>query len=217
MKNALSLTMFVCSLVWCATGSGEEKKIDPGVINGWMRSAETSDSDNSEVKRILHSTTMDGWTRSRVAFHVRYEVTNSDCHRTLTFYTTDEHGHSWDEEWVTLIEHDAKRESSELENPMVLVKSQIVSEKNSPIMDLNVEYQVHEGLPALVVSDQRDVVRTLSAFKRGEYARIRVSAFEHDQEYDVDLRGFADKVGWSNKHCPLAVTESNSKKEVPAS
>ncbi len=216
MKNTLHLTLFVCTLAWCTSAWCEENKLDPGVINGWMRSTVTTDSDKSEVKRVVHSTTMDRWTRSQVSFHVRYEVTNSDCHRTLTIFTTDEHGQSWVKDWVTLIKHDAKLESTQLENPMVFVKS-YSSEYESPVMDLNVEYRIHEGLPALVVSDQRDVVRTLRAFKKGKTARFRVSAFELDQEYQVDLNGFADKVGWSNEHCPLDATESSSKKEVPAS
>lgn len=217
MKNTLHLTLFVCTLAWCTNAWCEENKLDPGVINGWMRSSITTDSDKTEIKRIVHSTTMSEWLSSRVSFHVRYEVTNSDCHRTLTFYRTDEHGHSWDEEWVTLIEHDAKRESSQLESPVVLVRSYSRSGENFPIMDLKAEYQIHDGLPSLVVSDQQDVIRTLRAFEKGDNARIRMDAFEHDHQFHIDLNGFADKVGWSNEHCPLDDTEANSKKEVQAS
>ena len=83
-------------------------------------------------------------------------------------------------------------------------------------MKLKVEYQIHDGLPALVISDQRDVVRTLRAFEQGETASIRMDAFEHDHQFHIDLDGFADKVGWSNEHCPLGTTENSSNQEEPA-
>ncbi|MXW54130.1 MAG: hypothetical protein F4X44_11025 [Gammaproteobacteria bacterium] len=217
MKKAVGLTLFVCVSTWCTSGGCEENKLDPGVINGWMRSSITTDSDKNEVKRIVHSTTMDQWRSSRVSNHLRYEVMNSDCHRTLTIYATDEHGHSWTEDWVSLIELDAKRESSELEKPKVLVRSLIESDRNSPVMDLDVEYQLHDGLPALVVLDQRDVTRTVRSFKRGVSARVRVIAFEHDYEFTVDLNEFGDKAGWANEHCPLEDTQSRNTKETPAS
>lgn len=217
MKDTLSLTFIVFTLAWCTSSWCEENKLDPGIINGWMRSAETSDSDKTEIKRIVHSTTMSEWMSSRLSFHVRYEVTNSDCQRTLTFYRTDEHGHSWDEEWVTQIEHDEQRESSQLEKPMVLLRAYNRLEGHSPVMKLKVEYQIHDGLPALVISDQRDVVRTLRAFEQGETASIRMDAFEHDHQFHIDLDGFADKVGWSNEHCPLGTTENSSNQEEPAS
>ena len=217
MKNTLNLTLFVCTLAWCTSAWCEENKLDPGIINGWMRSTETSDSDKTEIKRIVHRTTMAEWMSSRLSFHVRYEVMISDCQRTLMFYRTDEHGHSWDVGSITLIEHDEKREKSQLENPMVLVRSYNRLEGNSPVMNLKVEYKTHDGLPALVISDQRDVVRTLRAFAKGETASIRMDAFKHDHQFQIDLNGFADKVGWSNEHCPLDTTESSGKQEEPAS
>ena len=219
MKNAIRITMFVCTFVWCTTGSSEEKKIDPGVVNDWMRATITSESGDTELKRVLYSSTIVDWTRDSTFYHVRYEVMNSSCKRTLTFNLTDFHGNSYYFDWVKLIEGDQERESVQVDDPKVLIRTYRIQQPAGarPIMDVDVEYQIQDGVPVLVVSNQRDVVRTLREFKAGYEARVRINAFGGSTNFELNLEGFADKLGWSNEHCPLDDTETNSKKEVPAS
>ena len=213
MRNILSISLFVCTLVLCSNGLCEVKQLDPGVINGWMRSAEMSNSDNTETKRIVHITTMSDWTRSTLSKHVRYEVTNLSCHRTLTFYSTDDQGQSLTPEWVELIEDHQKSGSTKIEPPAIYVRAYGSSEP-SEVMKLVVEYQVEDGLPVMVVSDQRDVKRTLREFKKASRARIRLVAFENDYSFELDLTGFAEKADWSEKHCPLDDAEEDQEENV---
>ena len=216
MKNALVLTIFACALVWCATGMCEEKKLDPGVVNDWMRATVLSESSNEELKRVLYSTTLKDWISSGTFYLVRYEVEKSSCKRTLTLNFTDFHGNSFHPDWVRPIEEDRVGESFKAESPRVLVRAYSKNHASDTIMDLDVEYQVQDGMPLLVVSNQQDVNRTLREFKASEGARIRINAFESKVDFTLNLRGFADKESWFHEHCPLDPPESNSKDEVPA-
>lgn len=209
MKNTLSTALFVCSLAWCTNGFCEEKRLDPGVINGWMRLAVFSDSDNTETKRVIHSKSMDNWENSSGVSHVRYEVANVECKRTLVFYFTDAQGQSYRDEWVKFIEEDQTRESKQLATPKIFARAYrsgaLVGD--FPIMDLDVEYQVRDGLPVLVASNHLDVVRTLREFKRGDRATVRMDAFDSRHTFELNLDGFAEKVEWSQVHCPDEVIE----------
>ncbi len=219
MKNTVCLSLFVCTLTWCTSGLCEEKQLEPGVVNDWMRTTETSESDDAELKRIVSIETMNDWQKSLTSYHVRYEVDNSTCSRSLTFYLTDEHGQSYHSDWIKRIQDDGERESMPLKNPRVLINTyryHVPISENS-IMDLNVSYQIRNDLPVLVASQPRDVMRTLRKFSADDYARVRLIAFETQVTFRLNLKGFADKAEWSNEHCPLHSTESNSKKEVPAS
>lgn len=218
MKSTANITLFVCLLAWCTSGWCEEKKIDPGVINDWMRATVSSDSDNSELKRVVYSSTTTSWMSSQTFYHVRYEVENSSCKRTLTFNFTDFHGNSYHPDWVKSIKEDQERDLDQLQKPKVLVRVYENEQPRDerPIMDLEVEYQVIDGMPVVVVLDQREVMRTLREFKTGDFARIHLGAFETSVNFELDLQGFAGKEGWSNEHCPLEETESSTK-ETPAS
>lgn len=214
MRNKLGLSLVVGVLVWCTSGWSEEKQLDPGVINEWMRSVVTSDSDGTEIKRIVHSTTMEDWSRSNRAYHARYDVSTVDCNRSLTFYRTDEHGQSPDHEWVKLIQEDQKLESSELVQPKVFVQTRSSDTRGfSPVMQLKVEYQLREGLPALVAKDQQDVLRTLREFKRADVAELRVMAFDLDYSFYIGLKRFANKAEWSEEHCPHSESQESGEKE----
>ena len=219
MKKAVGLTLFVCVSTWCTSGWCEEKKLDPGVVNDWMRATVSSDSDDTELKRVVHSSTIVNWTRHDTFYHVRYEVMNSSCKRTLTFNFTDFHGNSFYPDWVKSIEGDRETDSVQIEDPKVLIRSYRKKQPNDarPIMDVDVEYQVQDGMPVLVVSNQRDVIRTLREFQAGYEARVRISAFGTSTSFDLDLQGFAEKLDWSNEHCPLEDTPSRNTKETPAS
>ena len=219
MKNAVSFALFAYALTWCTSVLCEERALEPGVVNDWMRATEVSESNDAELKRIVSIERMSDWQKSVNSFHVRYEVTNSTCKRSLVFYLTDEHGQSYHSDWVKRIQDDGQQESMPLKNPRVLINTyrhhEVISENS--IMDLNVEYQVRNGLPVLVASQPQDVVRTLRKFSADDYARIRLIAFETHATFRLNLEGFADKANWSNEHCPIDSTKSNSKKEVPAS
>lgn len=209
MKNTLSTALFVCSLAWCMGGVCEEKQLDPGVINGWMRSAVFSDSDTTETMRVVHSKSMKDWESSTSTDHVKYEVTSADCKRTLTFYLTNEHGQSHFGEWEKLIEDDQQRESKQLESPKVFARAYryhaLVGE--FPIMDLDVEYQIRDGLPVLIAANQQDVTRVVQEFKGADTATVRISAFETAYSFRLNLDGFADKAKWSEFHCADNDTE----------
>lgn len=213
MKNTVSISLLaVCALVFCTNGWCEEKQLDPRVINDWMRSMEVSDVDKNESKRILHSTWMKDWTNSSRSHHVRYEVSNSNCQKTLSIYQTDEHGRSWTPDWLKVLEDDQEQESAQLETPRVFVTA--YSRRGGtepPIMDLDVEYQMRSGLPVLVVSDKRDVERTLLEFESNDYAIFRISAFGTKYSFRLDLTGLAEKVRWSEEHCPTDSTEMDRK------
>lgn len=203
MRNTLGLSLIVGSLVWCTSGWCEQKQLDPGVINGWIRSVETSGPPvGKEIKRIVHSTTMKDWTTSSGSYHTRYEVNNANCNRTLTFYITDELGQPYYKDWIPLIEKDQQRESPQLVRPKVFVQALHNPRPNSAVMVLDVEYQVQNGVPVLVASDDRDVLRTVREFKKGFSAQLRISAFDRDTSFYLDLDGFTDKTEWSEKHCP---------------
>ena len=214
MRNKLGLSLVVGALVWCTSGWSEEKQLDPGVINEWMRSVVTSDSDGTEIKRIVHSTTMENWSRSTRAHNARYEFSNVDCIRSLTFYRTDEHGRSPDHEWVKLIERDLEQESSKLEQPRVFVQARSINpSRSSAVMELSVEYQLRDGFPALVAKDQQDVLRTLREFKRADVAELRVMAFDLDYSFYIGLKRFANKAEWSEEHCPHSESQESGEKE----
>ena len=212
MRNTLSLSLVVGSLVWCTSGWCEEKQLDPGVINGWVRSVETSGSPlGKEIKRVVHSTTMQDWTSDSDSNHVRYEVGTDDCKKTLTFSTTELLGDSYFESWVELIKADQKRNQKQLEKPRIFVRPYrsggLVGD--FPIMDLNVEYQVQDGIPVIVASDQLDVLRTVREFKKGTAATVRVTAFDTQYTFRMNLDGFTDKAEWSEVHCPDEDVEEN--------
>lgn len=204
MRKTLSTALLVCSLAWCTSAMCEEKQLDPGVINSWMRSAIYSDTDNTEVKRVIHNKSMENWESSSSMDHVRYEVTNANCQRTLMFYVTDAQGKSYFDDWIKLIEDDQSRESTQLTKPKVFVRAyrEGAAVSEFPILDLEVEYQVRDGLPVLVASNQMDVKRTLEELGRGARARVRVDAFDGRHIFRVNLRGFTDMVKWSDAHCP---------------
>ncbi len=217
MKKALSLTLFVCASAWCTSGWCEVKKLDPGVVNDWMRATVSSESDDTELKRIVQIETMNDWRQSQTSYHVKYEVTNSTCNRTLTFNITNETGRSMYPYWVQRIEESRNSESKQYDEPRVLVQTYDRGESISKVQDLNVEYKIHDGSPLLVVSDQRDLERILRAFNSGTTARIRIIAFHDVNTFVLSLKGFSEMESWFHEHCPLDTTESNSKKEIPAS
>lgn len=217
MKRAISLTLFVCASTWCTSGWSEEKSLDPGVVNDWMRMTVSSESDDTELKRVVQIETMNDWQKSQTSFHVKYEVTNSTCNRTLTFNITNESGRSLNLWWVKRMEESQESESMKYDSPRVLVRTYKHGASVTKVQDLNVEYQIHDGAPLLVVSDQREVERILRAFNSGTSARIRIIAFHDASTFVLPLKGFSDKESWIHEHCPLDSAESDSKKEVPAS
>lgn len=214
MRNFLSIALFVCTFAWCTNGWCEEKDLDPGVINDWIRSAVKSESEDSDIKRVLRSTMMADWMHGDRTYQVRYEVSNSDCKRTLAIFATDVHGESWFSDWVKLIEDNKQDESTQLERPRVFVKTYKSGAGVSPVMDLSLEYDVLDGLPVLVVSDQRDVIRTLREFTSGDSAKVRVNAFESQFSFQLNLRGFAEKVDWAHEQCPLDQKQEESKSDM---
>ena len=217
MKKAVSVTLFVCASTWCTSGLGEEKKLDPGVVNDWMRATVSSESDETELKRVVFIETMNDWTQSEISFHVKYEVTNSTCNRTLTFNITNESGRTLYPYWVKRMEESRKNESMQYDDPRVLVRTYKRGSSITKVQDLTVEYQIQDGLPLLVVSDQREVERILRAFTSGETARIRIIAFGDVKTFSLPLRGFSEKESWFHENCPLDPTDNTSKNEVPAS
>lgn len=198
-------------MAWSTSVWGEVKNLDPGVINDWMRSVVVAESEQSETHRVVHNSTMKNWKDSGTVYHFKYKVDNSSCKRMLQLHLTDEHGKSHLNEWIKRIEDDQKRESSQLEGPRILIRAISRGKTPSPIMNLNVVYQVHDGMPALAVHDQNDVERVLREFKSHDSAYIRISAFEWNYSIQLNLRGFAKKANWSDEHCPLEVDQENSK------
>ena len=69
MKKAISLTLFVCASTWCTSGWCEEKNLDPGVVNDWMRATVSSESDETELKRVVYIETMNNWQKSQTSFY----------------------------------------------------------------------------------------------------------------------------------------------------
>lgn len=217
MKKTVCLTLFVCTFSWCTSVWCEENKLDPGVVNDWMRATVSEESDGTELKRVIYSSTLKDWISSGTFYVVRYEVENSSCKRTLALNFTDFHGQSYHSDWVKPIEEDRIRGSFEAESPKVLVRTYKNNHPSDAIMDLDVEYQVQDGMPLLVVANPLDVTRTLREFKDGDFARIRINAFEVKVDFTLNLKGFAQKESWFNERCPLDPTDSNNKNEVPAS
>lgn len=212
MKILLRLALIVCTFAWTTSGWGEVKNLDQGVINDWMRSIIVSDSDATEIKRVLHTTTMEDWEESWVSFHVKYEIKNSNCQRTLTFYSTDQTGSTWNLNWAKHIEEDLERDSRQLQKPKVYVRAYKSHEPVSdfPILDLNVEFQVRDGSPVVVVSDEQDTRSTLSEFASGDSARVRIDAFDRIFQFRMNLKGFAEKMEWANEQCPLEDDQEDS-------
>lgn len=217
MKKAVSVTLFVCASTWCTSGLGEEKKLDPGVVNDWMRATVSSETDETELKRIVYIETMGDWTKSQTSFHVKYEVTNSTCKRTLSFNITNELGSSKYAYWLERIEESQDSDSKQYDEPRVLVRTYNYGEAISKVQDLNVEYRIQDGKPLLVVSDQQEVERILRAFNSGTSARIRIIAFDNVSTFTLNLRGFSEKESWFHENCPLDPTDTSGKNEVPAS
>lgn len=220
IANSLCVFLFSYTLAWTSSGWCEEKDLDPKVINDWIRSTVVSNSDGSEIKRVLRISKMGSWDTDNFANQVRYEVNNSDCQRTITFDTTDLRGVSRNLDWVKLIEHHKQNPASELEKPIVLVKVTRAVRDYSPILDLNVEYQVQDGMPVLVVDDQQDVDRMVREFKSAVGATVRISAFELQYSFALDLTyppGFKEKLDWSNEHCPLSEEQEESNVLPPGS
>ena len=219
MKNALSLTLVIWTLSWCMNVWCEEKKLDPGVVNDWIRATVTSETDDSELKRVVYSSTIANWRSDRTFYHVRYEVKNSSCERNLIFNITDFHGNTYHSDWVKSIEEGREQKSLQINDPKIFVRTfrNGKPKDERPIMDLDVKYQVQDGSPVLVVSNQQDVIRTLREFKTGDSAHIRIGAFDRSSTFELDLNGFADKEMWFNEHCPLKDTASNNTTESPAS
>jgi hypothetical protein len=217
MKNTLHLTAYMCVIAWFTSVWCEEIKLDPGVVNDWMRASIMSESSNKELKRIVYSSTLKDWHSGDTFYLVRYEVENSSCKRTLTLNFTDFHGKSYHPDWVKPIEEGRVGESFNAERPRVLVRTVKDNSTARKIMDLDVEYQVQDGMPVLVVANQQDVIRTLREFETSDYGLVRISAFNGNVEFSLRLKGFADKESWLNEHCPLDSTGNNGKKEVPAS
>ena len=219
MKNALSLTLVIWTLSWCMNVWCEEKNLDPGVVNDWIRATVTSETDDSELKRVVYSSTIANWRSDHTFYHVRYEVMNSSCKRNLIFSITDFHGNTYHSDWAKSIEEGREQKSLQINDPKILVRTFRVGKPKDerPIMDLDVKYQVQDGSPVLVVSNQQDVMRTLREFKTGYSAHIRIDAFDRSSTFELDLNGFADKEMWFNEHCPLKDTANNSTTESPAS
>ena len=217
MKTTVNIALFVCTVTWCTSGWCEEKKLDPGVVNDWMRATVSSESDETELKRVVYIETMNDWQQSHTSFHVKYEVTNSTCNRTLTFNITNQSGRSLYPWWTEHMEESQENESMHYDNPRVLVRTYKQGASITKVQDLSVEYQIRDGLPLLVVSNQREVERILRAFNSGDTARVRIIAFGDIRSFNLPLRGFSEKESWFHEHCPLDSMQSNSKKEEPAS
>lgn len=218
MRSTLSIGLFACSLAWCIGGACEEKQLDPGVINDWMRSAVFSESGHTETARVVHIKLMENWKSRSGISHVRYEVANTDCKRTLMIYITDTQGQCYRDEWVKLIEDDQARESKQLANPSVFARAyrEGATVSEFPIVELKAEYQVRDGLPVLVALNQQDVKRAIREFKRGDRATIRMDAFDSaPHTFELSLDGFGEKVEWSQAHCPdEAVEEKGDDKDT---